>query len=115
MILNRITCDSTYIIQTRDMNPVITITIANPWNNSDPRRFPRPVRGCLDKNPVAVKEVEGGGVREFRDNEGTVKAGEFSLSTGFGGLRKGGIYVIIIVVAVVLEERLEVGRERHMV
>ena len=71
------------------------------------------VRGCLDKNPVTIKEVEGGGVQEFRDNEGKVEAGEFGLSTGFGGLREGGIYVIIIMVAGMLEDGLEVGGERH--
>ena len=38
-----------------------------------------------------------------------------TLSTGFGGLREGGVNVIIIVVARVLEEGLEIGRERHRV
>ena len=97
------------------MDPVITITVRNPRNHSDPRRLPRPVRGRFDKNPVAIKEVEGGGIRELRDNEGTVEAGELSLSTGFGGLREGGINVIIVVVARMLEDGLEVGRERHRV
>ena len=114
-ILNRTTYDSTYIIQTRDMNPVIMIAVANPRNHSGPRRLPRPVRGCLNKNPVAIKEDEGGGVRELRDNEGTVKAGELGLSTGFGGLREGGVNIIIIMIPRVLEDGLEVGRERHRV
>ena len=114
-ILNRTTYDSTYIIQTRNMNPVITLTVATPRNHSNPRRLPRPVRGCLDKNPVAIKEVEGGGVREFRDHEGTVETSEVGLSTGFGGLREGGVNVIIIMIPRVLEDGLEVGRERHRV
>ena len=67
------------------------------------------MRGCLDKNPIAIKEVAGGGVRELRDHEGTVEAGEFGLSTGFGGLREGGVNVIIVVVARMLEDGLEVG------
>ena len=41
--------------------------------------------------------------------------GELSLSTGFGGLREGGVNVIIIVVAGMLEDGLKVGRERHRV
>ena len=73
------------------------------------------MRGCLDKNPVAIEEVEGGGVREFRDHKGTVEAGEFGLSTGFGGLREGGVNIIIIMIARVLEDGLKVGRERHRV
>ena len=39
-ILNQTTYDSTYIIQTRNMNPVITLIVASPQNNSNPRRFP---------------------------------------------------------------------------
>ena len=111
-ILNQITYDSTYIIQTRNINPIITLTVASPRNNSDPRRFPRPVRGCLGKNPIAIEEVEGGRVSEFRDYEGTVEAGKFGLSLGFGGLREGGVNVIIILIARMLEDGLEVGRER---
>ena len=73
------------------------------------------MRGYLDKNPVAIKEVKGGGVRELRDHEGTVEAGEFGLSTGFRGLREGGVNVIIIMFPRVLKDGLEVGRERHRV
>ena len=45
--------------------------------------------------------------------EGTVEAGELGLSTGFGGLREGGVNVIIIVIPRVLKDGLEVGRKRH--
>ena len=98
-ILNRTTYDSTYIIQTRDMNPVITITVANPRNNGSPRCLPSPARSGADDSTIPIEEVEGGRVCELRDYKGTVKAGEFGLSTGFGGLREGGVNVIIIMVA----------------
>ena len=47
----------------------------------------RPVGGCLDKNPVAVEEVEGSVVGEFRNNEGTLESSELGVSTILGGLR----------------------------
>ena len=52
-----------------------------------------------DNSTISIKEVEGGRVCELRDHEGTVEAGEFGLSTGFRGLRKGGVDVIIIPIA----------------
>ena len=42
--------------------------------------------GGLDKNPVSVKEVEGGMVSELRDNEGTLKSSNLGVSTILGGL-----------------------------
>ena len=114
-ILNRTTYDSTYIIQTRNMNRVITITVANPRYNCSPRCLPSPMGSGTDDPTISIEEVEGGRVGKLRDHEGTVKTGEFGLSTGFRGLREGGVYVIIIMIAGVLEERLEVGQERHMV
>ena len=89
------------------------LSVTSPRNSSDPRRFPRPVRGCLNKNPVAVKEVEGGGVGEFRNNEGTLKSSNLGLSVILGGLRIGGVNVIIMVVAGAVEDGLKVGGERH--
>ena len=112
-ILNRTTYDSTYIIQTRDMNPIITIIVASPRNTGSPRSLPGPVRSGLDDSTIPIEEVERGRVCELRDHEGTLKTGELGLSTGFGGLRKGGVNVIIIMGARVLEDGLEVGRERH--
>ena len=112
-ILNRTTYDSTYIIQTRNMNPVIMLTVASPWYNGSPRCLPSPVGCGADDSTIPIKEVKRGRVGELRDHEGTVETGEFGLSTGFGGLRKGGVNDIIIMVARVLEEGLEVGRERH--
>ena len=114
-ILNRTTYDSTYIIQTRNMNPVITLTVVTPRYNGSPHCLPGPTRSGTDDPTISIEEVKGGRVGELRDHEGKVKAGEFSLSTGFRGLREGGVYVIIIMIASVLEERLEVGREGHMV
>ena len=114
-ILNRTTYDSTYIFQTRDMNPIITIIVAKPRHHSSPRCLPSPA-GSNTKDPtISIEWVEGSRVDKLRDHEGTVKTGESGLSTGFGGLRVGGVYVIIIMIPGVLEERLEVGRERHVV
>ena len=59
----------------------------NPRNNSSPSGLPTPVRGRLDKNSVSVKEVEGGGIGELRNNEGTLKSSELSMSTVLGGLQ----------------------------
>ena len=113
VILNRTTYDSTYIIQTRNINPVITLTVVSPRYNGSLRCLPSPAGSGTDDSTIPIEEVERGRVCELRDHEGTVEAGEFGLSTGFGGLRKGGVNVIIIVVARVLEEGLEVGQKRH--
>ena len=91
------------------MYPVRILREASPWNNSRPSSFPTPVRGCLDKNSIPVEEVEGGGVGELRNNEGTLKASDLSVSTGLRGLRVGGIYVIIIMIAGAVEDRLKVS------
>ena len=112
-ILNRTTYDSTYIIQTRDMNPIITIIVAIPRHHGGPRCLPGPTGSGLKESTISIEEVEGCGVSELRYHEGTVKTGESGLSAGFGGLRIGGVYVIIVMVPGVLEERLKVGRERH--
>ena len=114
-ILNQTTYDSTYIIQTRNENPVITLTVARPRYNRSPRCLPGPTGSGTDNSTISIEEVEGGRVCKLRDHEGMVEAGEFGLSTGFGGLRKGGVNVIIVLIAQVLEEGLEVGRERHRV
>ena len=113
-ILNRTTYDSTYIIQTRDMYPIITIIVTIPRHHGSPRCLPGPTGSGLKYSTISIEEVEGSGVGELRNHEGTIETSESGLSTGFGGLRIGGVYVIIIVVTGVLEERLEVGRERHV-
>ena len=114
-ILNQTTYDSTYIVQTREMNPIITIMVAKPQHNGSPRCLPSPAGSGTKNSTISIEEVEGGRVGELRDHEGTVKTGESGLSTGFRGLRVGGVHVIIVMIAGMLEERLEVGRERHVV
>ena len=86
----------------------------SPRNNRSPSGLPTPVRDHLDKNSVPVKEVEGGGVGELRNNEGMLKSSKFGASTVLGGFRIGGVNVIIMIVAGAVEDGLEVGRERHM-
>ena len=113
MILNRITYDSTYIFQTRNMSVARMLSVTSPRNSSDLRRFPRPVGGCLDKNSVLVKEVEGSGVGELRNNEGMLESSKFGASTILGGLQIGGVYVIIVMVTGAVEDGLKVGREGH--
>ena len=95
------------------MATVRMLRVASPRNSSNPRRFPRPVGGCLNKNPVAVKEVKGGMVGEFRNNEGTLESSDLGASTILGGLWIGGVDIIIMRVASAVEEGLEVGREGH--
>ena len=96
------------------MNPIITIIVMKPRHHGSSRCLPSPA-GSSTKDPtISIEEVEGGGIGELRDHEGTVKTGESGLSAGFRGLGIGGVYVIIVMVAGVLEERLEVGRERHV-
>ena len=95
------------------MSIVRILREATPRNSSDPRSFPRPVGGGLNKNPVAVKEVEGGMVGELRDNEGTLESSDLGASTILGGLWIGGVNIIIMVVAGAVEEGLKVGREGH--
>ena len=112
-ILNRTTYDSTYIVQTREMNPIITIVVAIPRYHGSPRCLPGPAGSGLKDATISIEEVEGSRVGELRNHGGTVETSESGLSTGFGGLRVGGVYVIIIMVAGVLEEGLEVGGERH--
>ena len=114
-ILNRTTYDSTYIIQTRDMNPIITIIVAIPRHHGSPRCLPSPAGSGLKESTIPIEEVEGRRIGELRDHGGTVETGDSGLSTGFGGLRVGGIYVIIIMIPGMLEERLEIGGERHRV
>ena len=63
----------------------------------------------LDKNPVSVKEVEGGMVGELRDNEGTLESSNLGASTILGGLWIGGVYVIIMMIAGAVEDGLKVG------
>ena len=89
------------------------LRVANPRNSSDSRRFPRPVGGCLNKNPVTVKEVEGGMVGKLRNNEGTLESSNLSASTILGGLWIGGVDIIIMMVAGAVEDGLEVGRKGH--
>ena len=71
--------------------------------------------GGLDKSSVTVEEVEGSGVGKLRDNEGTLETSSFSTNVVLRGLRVGGINVIIMGVAGAVEQRLEVGGERHWV
>ena len=70
--------------------------------------------GNTDNSPISIQEVKGSGIREFRDHKGTVEVGQLGLSTGFRGLREGGVNIIIITIAQVVEDGLEVGRERHI-
>ena len=86
------------------MYPARTLSVERPWNNGGPRSLPAPVRGNVNESPISIKEVKGGGVGKLRNNEGTVKAGEFGISTGFGGLGEGGINVIIVGVARAVED-----------
>ena len=67
------------------------------------------MRGSLDKSSVAVEEVEGSGIGELRNNEGSLKTSGFSTNAVLRGLRVGGINVIIVDVAGAVEQRLEVG------
>ena len=89
------------------MYPIRILSEASPRNNSGPRQFPGPVRGCLDKNAILVKEVEGSVVGEPRDNEGRLESSNLSVSTVLGGLRVGGVNVIMVMVASAVEERLD--------
>ena len=114
MILNRTTYDSTYIFQTRNVYPTRMLREASPWNNRGPSSFPTPVRGCLNKMPFLVKEVKGGRVGEFRNNEGTLKLSDLGASTVLGGLRIGGVNVIIMMIAGAVEDGFKVGGERHI-
>ena len=91
------------------MNPVITLTVASPQNSGSPRGLPSPTGGGTDNSAISIEEVEGGRVCELGDHEGTVEAGEFGLSTGFRGVREGGVNVIIVAVARELKDGLEVG------
>ena len=95
------------------MYPVRILRETSPRNNRSLSRFPTPVRGCLDKNSILVEEVEGGGVGEFRNNEGTLKSSDLGLSTILGGLGIGGVNVTIVMVAGAVENGLKVGREGH--
>ena len=95
--------------QTRNMYPVRILRDMSPQNNSRPGGFPAPMRGCLNKNSIPVKEVEGGGVGELRNNEGTLKASDLGASTGLRGLRVRGVNIIIIMIAGAVEDRLKVG------
>ena len=65
--------------------------------------------GSLNKSSVTVEEVEGSGVGELRDNEGTLETSGFSTNTVLRGLRVVGINVIIVGVTGAVEEGLEVG------
>ena len=114
MILTQTTYDSTYIFQTRNKYLSRILRVVRPQNNRGPSSLPAPVGGSLDKSSITVKEVKGSRVGELRDNEGTLKASGFSMNAVLGGLRVGGINVIIVVVAGAVEQRLEVSRERHM-
>ena len=67
------------------MYPVKILSEASLRNNSGPRQFPGPVRGCLDKNFVPVKEVEGSVVGKLRDNEGTLESSDLDTSMILGG------------------------------
>ena len=69
--------------------------------------------GGLDKSSITVEEVEGSRVGELRDDEGTLETSSFSTNAVLRGLRVGGINVIIMGVAGAVEQRLEVGGERH--
>ena len=91
------------------MDPTRILREASPRNNSGPSCFPTPVRGCLDKNSVLVKEVEGGRVGEFRNNEGTFKSSALGMSTGLRGFRVGGVNVIIVMITGTMEDGLEVS------
>ena len=71
------------------------------------------MRGCLDKNSIPVEEVEGGGVGKFRNNEGTLESSDLGMSAILGGLRIGGVNVIIMMVAGAVEDGLKVRREGH--
>ena len=86
----------------------------SPRNNHGPSCFSTPVRACLDKNSVLVKEVKGGRVSEFRNNEGMLESSALGTSTGLRGLRVGGVYVIIIMITSAMEDGLKVGGERHI-
>ena len=70
--------------------------------------------GSLNKSSVTVEEVEGSGVGELWDDEGMLKTSGFGMNAVLRGFRIGGINVIIVGVAGAVEQRLEVGRERHM-
>ena len=93
------------------MYPIRILRETRPRNNRSPSCFPTPVRGCLDKNSIPIEEVEGGGVGEFRNNEGTLESSDLGVSAILGGLRIGGVNVIIMVVAGAVEDGLKVGRE----
>ena len=95
------------------MYPIRILRETSPQNNRSPSRFPTPVRGCLDKNSIPVEEVKEGGVGEFRNNEGTLESSDLGLSAILGGLRIGGVNVIIMMVASAVEDGLKVGREGH--
>ena len=98
-----------------NVNPVRTLTVASPRYNSSPHCLPSPAGSGADDSAISIEEVERGRVRELRDHEGTVEAGDFGLSMGFRGLREGGVNVIIIMIARMLEEGLEVSPKGHRV
>ena len=70
--------------------------------------------GSLNKSSVTVEEIEGSGVGEFRNNEGTLKTSGFRTNVVLRGLRVGGVNIIIMVVTGAVEEGLEISQERHM-
>ena len=78
------------------MYPARVLSEVSMWNNHHPTALPHPDGSTLDKSPIPVKEVEGGSVSKFRYNEGTVEELMLGTSTGFGGLRDGGVNVIIV-------------------
>ena len=95
------------------MYPARVLSEARMRNNRCPTTLPCPDGSALNKSPILVKKVEGGGVGKFRNNEGTVEELVLGTSTGFGGLRDGGVNVIIVMIRGQGVERLEVGREGH--
>ena len=95
------------------MYPVRILSVTSPRNNRSPSGLPTPVRGRLDKNPVPVEEVEGGGIGELKNNEGTLESSKLGASTILGGLWIGGVYVIIVGVAGAVEDGLKVSGKGH--
>ena len=69
------------------------------------------MRGSLNKSPVTIEEVEGSGIGELRDDEGTLETSGFRTNAVLRGLRVGGINVIIVRVAGAVEQRLEISGE----
>ena len=96
------------------MYPARILSEMRARNDGRPATLPSPVGGDLDEFTIPVKKVKGGGVGKFRHNEGTIEEFVLGTSTGFGGLRDGGINVIIIVKEGGGIEGLKVGGERHV-